>query len=83
LIGIFASLATLVRMKRKKHSTVESVIKVSLRQGVFLSILVEGALILLALGYLTTVTLLIFILAISILEFIFLSIEGSAHRHGE
>ncbi len=80
LIGIFATLATLVRMRRKKHPTVESMIKVSLRQGIFLAILVESALILLAKGYLTTVTLLIIIIVIAILEFLFLSIENAAHK---
>jgi len=80
LIGVFATLATLIRVRRKKHPSVESMIKVSLRQGLFLSILVEGALILLSKGYLTTISLLIFILVISILEFLFLSVESKSHR---
>lgn len=81
LIGVFAALATLIRIKRKKQPTVESIIKVSLRQGLLLAILVEGSLILLALEYLTTVTLLVLVLAISILEFLFLSMESGSREH--
>lgn len=81
LIGVFTTLATILRMQRKKHPTVESMIKVSLRQGVLLAILVQGALIMLSKGLLSISVLLIIILVISIIEFLFLSIEAGAHRH--
>ncbi|EKD47152.1 MAG: hypothetical protein ACD_66C00196G0002 [uncultured bacterium] len=80
LMGFFSTIATILRIIRKKHVTTEAMIKVSLRQGLLLAILFEGALILVSKGYLSIPLLLLLILIISIIEFIALSFETGSHK---
>jgi hypothetical protein len=47
LMGFFATIATLIRIYRKKHSTIEIMIHTSLRRGLLLSALIEISLVLL------------------------------------
>ncbi|MBU4315246.1 hypothetical protein KJ673_02465 [Patescibacteria group bacterium] len=80
LIGFLATLATLIRIIRKKHTTIESMMRISLRQGILFAILLETSLILLSKGYFSTMVLLLLILTISIIEFISLSADLGTNK---
>lgn len=80
LIGLFSTVATIIRIFRKKHITVESMIGTSLRQGILFATLFEISLILLSHEYLSIPILLLLILLISIIEFLFISKNKEPHR---
>jgi hypothetical protein len=72
LIGLFSILGTAVRTYRFPHRDIGGIVNRSLRQAVFLTILLVGALYLMTEGLLTTLTLFIAVLALGFLEFFFL-----------
>lgn len=80
LMGFFSTIATFTRVLRKKHITIESMMKVSLRQGLLLTLLFISALILLSKGFLSIPLLLLIVLIVTIIEFIALSISAESHK---
>ncbi len=72
LAGLFTILGTLVRTYRFPHREVGSIVNRSLRQAVFLTILLIGCLYLMTQGLLSTLTLFVAVLALGFLEFFFL-----------
>lgn len=72
LSGLFTILGTVIRTLRFPHREIGGMVNRSLRQGVFLTILVVGSLYLMTQGMLSTLTLFIAILALGFLEFFFL-----------
>ncbi len=74
LTGLIAGLATFVRAIKFPKQAVEKLMKISLRQGFILTILIEGALILSSQEKLTWWMLLLLIGLVVIVEFISLSL---------
>lgn len=73
LLGLFSCVATFVRAIKSPKQAVEKVMKISLRQGLILSVLIEGALILSSQNKLTWWMLLLIVACVGILEFVFIS----------
>jgi hypothetical protein len=72
LAGTFSILGTVVRTYRFPNREIGGVVNRSLRQAVFLTILLVGTLYLMTAGLFSTLTLFIAILALGFLEFFFL-----------
>jgi len=75
LTGTVSAISTVVRTKRKTHYTLETLVKTSLRQGLFIAILIELSLILLHQNWLTWWSALLLIILIGLLESVFLSLS--------
>lgn len=72
LLGLFTILGTVIRTLRFPHRDVGGMVNRSLRQGLFLTLLMVGSLYLMTQGMLSTLTLFIAVLALGFLEFFFL-----------
>ncbi|MFH1711729.1 MAG: hypothetical protein ABH846_00630 [Patescibacteria group bacterium] len=76
LVGFFTTIATIIRARRYKKRDFEDAIKRSVRQGVMLTILVIGNLILASQSLLTWLTAVLLIVVIGLIEFFFLSAQS-------
>lgn len=72
LAGLFTILGTLARTYRFPDRDIGATVNRSLRQGIFLTILLVGSLYLMTQGLFSTLTLFIAVLALGFLEFFFL-----------
>ena len=72
LSGLFAILGTMVRTYRFPERDIGGIVNRSLRQAVFLTVLLVGSLYLMTEGLFSTLTLFIAVLALGFLEFFFL-----------
>jgi hypothetical protein len=72
LAGLFTILGTMVRTYRFPEREIGATVNRSLRQAVFLTILLVGSLYLMTEGLFSTLTLFIAVLALGFLEFFFL-----------
>ena len=72
LAGAFSIIGTMVRAYRFPEREVGSIVNRSLRQAVFLTILLIGSLYLMTQGLFSTLTLFIAVVALGFLEFFFL-----------
>ncbi len=70
--GILTIIGTLVRVRKHTHVDVGDAVARSLRQGVFLSVLVLVTLYISAHGYLTIWTALLLVIFVTLIEFFFL-----------
>lgn len=69
LVGLFTILGTVVRALRFPNRDLGGTVQRSLRQGLFLTVLVVGSLYLMTQGLLSTLTLFVAVLALGFLEF--------------
>lgn len=72
LAGLFTILGTVIRALRFPTREIGGMVNRSLRQGIFLTLLVVGSLYLMTQGMFSTLTLFIAVLALGFLEFFFL-----------
>lgn len=72
LAGLFTILGTVTRALRFPTRDIGGNVKRSLRQGIFLTLLVVGSLYLMTQGMFSTLTLFVAVLALGFLEFFFL-----------
>lgn len=72
LAGLFTILGTVIRALRFPTREIGGMVNRSLRQGIFLTLLVIGSLYLMTQGMFSTLTLFIAVLALGFLEFFFL-----------
>jgi len=72
LSGLFTILGTMIRTYRFPDREIGGIVNRSLRQAVFLTILLVGSLYLMTQGLFSTLTLFIAVLALGFLEFFFL-----------
>lgn len=72
LAGLFTILGTTIRAARSQIDDVAPIVTRSLRQGIFLTVLVVGSLYLMTQGLFSTLTLFIAVAALGFLEFFFL-----------
>ena len=72
LVGLFTILGTTVRASRSTADDVSPIVTRSLRQALFLTVLVIGSLYLMTQGLFSTLTLFIAVAALGFLEFFFL-----------
>lgn len=72
LVGLFTILGTTVRASRSASDDVSPIVTRSLRQALFLTVLVIGSLYLMTQGLFSTLTLFIAVAALGFLEFFFL-----------
>jgi hypothetical protein len=72
LVGVFTILGTSIRALRSKHVMLNAVVARSLRQAVFLTALVLLCLYLMTKGLLTTLAVIMAVVALGFLEFFFL-----------
>ncbi|MFZ2682141.1 MAG: hypothetical protein WAZ14_03555 [Patescibacteria group bacterium] len=72
LAGLFSILGMLVRTYRFPKRDIGGIVKRSLRQSIFLTVLLVGSLYLMTQGMFSTLTLFIAVLALGFLEFFFL-----------
>lgn len=72
LAGLFTILGTAVRAARFPNRDVGGIVNRSLRQAIFLTVLLVGSLYLMTQGLFSTLTLFIAVLALGFLEFFFL-----------
>ena len=77
IIGTVSTISTIMRTRRKSHYTLENLVKTSLRQGLFIGVLIELSLVLLHNQWLTWWSALLLIISIGLLESVFLSL---AHK---
>ena len=77
ITGTVSTLSTVVRVNRKTPYTLEGLVKVSLRQGLFIALLVEISLIFMHNEWLTWWSVLLLVLIFGFLEALFLS---AAHK---
>jgi Ca2+/Na+ antiporter len=77
LTGTVSAISTIVRVRRKNPYTLENLVKISLRQGLFIAVLLELTLLLMHNGWLTWWSAILLIVLIGLLESIFLSL---AHK---
>ncbi|MCH8049364.1 hypothetical protein IH979_01490 [Patescibacteria group bacterium] len=73
LAGLFTTIATVIRVWRYRRGDFEDAVKRSLRQGVTLAGLVEGALLLASRSLLTWWTLILLVAFVALIEFFFLT----------
>ncbi len=77
LTGTVSAISTIVRVRRKTPYTLEGLVKISLRQGIFIAVLLELTLFLMHNSWLTWWSAILLILLVGLLESIFLSL---AHK---
>ncbi|MBT4857333.1 hypothetical protein HON52_04085 [Candidatus Uhrbacteria bacterium] len=75
ITGTVSSVSTMVRVRRKTQYKLEDLVKISLRQGLFIAILLELTLLLMHNSWLTWWSAILIILLIGLLESIFLSLS--------
>lgn len=73
LVGLFTTIATLIRVWRTKQTNVEGAVSRSLRQSFMLSSILITALVLAGAGLLTWLIIIFLVILASLVEFFFLS----------
>ena len=81
LLGSISVITTLARSHKQEKTAVEKIIKISLRQGILLSGLVTGSLLLSHNGVLSWWLMLVLLFATAVIEYIFLSISSQKDVH--
>ena len=78
--GVLTILGTIIRARRSSEEQVGTAVARSLRQGLLLTVLVVGSLMMLAKGFFSTTTAFLLILLVAVIEFLFLSLNRSERQ---
>jgi len=82
LMGFFITISTVIRAYRFKERELEDIIIISLRQSLMLTILLEGALVLLSIEKLNYLSIGLIISLLAVIEFTALTFKhGRKHTH--
>lgn len=80
LAGLLTIIGTVIRARRYSEEQVGTAVARSLRQGLLLTVLVVGSLIMLAKGFFSTTSAFLLILLVAVIEFLFLSLNRSERQ---